>query len=402
MRLSVFVLCFTVLLPFLNGQDLTEREMLQRLSAESPRAKALTAGVDLARATALTEGLRPNGSLTISRESAGNTPETYLLYEQPLSITGRRDYLRRAAVAAAESEAMDVRMQLHQLRVDARLAFLDLLLSQELLNIYDSEKTRLQEMVEVLKKRERAGESSGYDLIRAQRELSLLEADRGNAEARQTRARGQLSSFFADSANSSLRATGNLQLPKVPDVGSLISRSESRGDIQAENQLAESATFSYEAAHRKLYPEPIVSGGMKSPVITGNRESGYVLSVTVPLPLFDRGKAEMSRAEMARTAAQARATALKTEVRQRLRSVAGETETRIRAAEQYQQRAVAETGDLVKIARAAYEGGEVGILELIDAFRTQREVRLRLEELIAAAKQSALEIERLVGEEVIP
>ena len=66
------------------------------------------------------------------------------------------------------------------------------------------------------------------------------------------------------------------------------------------------------------------------------------------------------------------------------------------------RRAVAKTGDLVRIARAAYEEDEVGILELIDAYRTQREVRLRLRELIAAARQSALELERLVGEEVIP
>jgi hypothetical protein len=40
-------------------------------------------------------------------------------------------------------------------------------------------------------------------------------------------------------------------------------------------------------------------------------------------------------------------------------------------------------------------------LELLDAFRTQREVRLRIQELIAAARQSALEVERLAGEEVI-
>ena len=67
-----------------------------------------------------------------------------------------------------------------------------------------------------------------------------------------------------------------------------------------------------------------------------------------------------------------------------------------------QRRAVAETEDLVRIARAAYEGGEVGILELLDAYRTQREVTLRMQELTAAARQSALELERLVGEEVIP
>jgi hypothetical protein len=134
MRLSVFVLSFSFYLPAVFGQEMTEREVLQKLTSESPRAKALAAQVELARATALTEGLRPNGNLTISREAAG-TPEIYILYEQPLPVTGRRDYLRRAEMSAAESEGTGVRMQLHGMRVDARLAFLELLLAQDQLSV---------------------------------------------------------------------------------------------------------------------------------------------------------------------------------------------------------------------------------------------------------------------------
>ena len=141
---------------------------------------------------------------------------------------------------------------------------------------------------------------------------------------------------------------------------------------------------------------------MKSPVIADQRHFGYVLSVTVPLPLFDRGKEEFTRAEIARRAAEARAEAIKSETHQGIKAAIEETRARILAAELYRQRAVVETEDLVRIARAAYEEDEVGILELIDAYRTQREVRLRLQELIAAARQSAFELERLVGEEVIP
>ena len=92
---------------------------------------------------------------------------------------------------------------------------------------------------------------------------------------------------------------------------------------------------------------------------------------------------------------------LTAEVQLRLRGAWEETQARLRAVETYQKRAVAQTEDLVRIARSAYEGGEVGILELLDAFRTQREVRLRMQDLIAAARQSALELERLAGEEVI-
>jgi len=402
MRLIACILGLFSFVPSVSGQDLTERDVLQKLSSESPRARALAAQVELARASALTEGLRPNGALSFSREAAGGLPETYLLYEQPLSITGRRDYLRRAALASAESEGMRVRMQLHDLRVDARLAFLELRLAQERITVFDAERARLEEIVEVLKKREKAGESSGYDRIRAEREVSLLEADQGVAVARLEGARGLLASFFSASQRpQTLRAAGTLILPVLPDLPSLIDKAETRGDVQAERRLAESALLSVEAARRKIYPEPVVSGGWKSPVIDNRRESGYVVSVTVPLPLFDRGQADIARAGIARRAAEARAEALTTEVRLRLRGAWEETQARLRSVETYQKRAVAQTEDLVRIARSAYEGGEVGILELLDAFRTQREVRLRMQDLIAAARQSALELERLAGEEVV-
>jgi cobalt-zinc-cadmium efflux system outer membrane protein len=402
MRIFPLLLGILCLVPLAFSQDLTEKDALQKLSSESPRARALAAQVELARADAMTEGLRPNGSLTYSRESAGGSPETYLLYEQPLSVTGRRQYLRRAALAAADSTEMSARMQLHELRVDTRLAFLELLLAQEQLRVFDSEKVNLQEVVDILKKREKAGESSGYDRIRAERELSLLEADQGTAQARMEKARGLLASFFgATQTAQSLRAIGTMDKPNVPDMVSLISRSDNRGDIQAERRMAESSTLSMEAARRKQYPEPVVSGGLKSPVTGGQRASGYVVSVSIPLPFFDKGKAEMARADIARRAAEARADAIRTEVQLKLRGAWEETQTRIRAADIYQKKAVSETEDFVRIARTAYEGGEAGILELLDAYRTQLDVRLRMQELDAIARQSALELERMVGEEVI-
>jgi cobalt-zinc-cadmium efflux system outer membrane protein len=403
MRLYFSLFSLALSLPLVFGQDLTEGQVLVKLSAESPRARALALQVQLARASAQTEGLPPNPTLTLSREAAGGTPETYLLYEQPLSVTGRRRYLRRAAEASAESESMSVRMQLHNLRVDVRLAFLELLLAQEKVALYESEKTRLAEVVDILRKREKSGESSGYDRIRAERELSLLDADQGEAEARSEHARTLLASFFgAAQSPQTLRAVGTLAIPTFPDVETIIARSANRGDIQAAYQQAESSSLTIEAARRKRYPEPVVSGGMKSPVINGQRDSGYVFGIDIPIPLFDRGKADMTRAEIARRAAVARAEAIKVEVGLKLRGSWEEARTRVRVAGLYRDRAVAQTEDLVRIARAAYEGGEVGILELLDAYRTQREVKLRMQDLTAAAKQSALELERLAGEEVIP
>ena len=403
MRLLTCLIGLVFYCAVVRGEDLTETQALLRLSSASPQARALALQVELARATARTEGLPPNGSIALSREDAAGVAETYFLYQQSLPITGRRNFLRRAAEAAAESEKMHVDLRLHGLRVELRLAFLEVLHAQERLKVLRAGRARLVEVVDILRKREHAGESSGYDRLRAERELSLLAAEEGSSEARLKSAQGTLASFFGPpQVAGTLVAVGTLRIPPLPDLDSLIARSLKRGDIQAAEYMVESSTWALEAAHRKLYPEPILTGGLKSPVVTGRRDSGYVLSITVPLPLFDRGKPESARAMVARAAAVSQAEAIREQLRFRVKGAWEETQARLVTAAAYQDHAVTQTEDLVKIARAAYEGGEAGILELLDALRIELDVQLRLLDLSATARRSALELERLVGEEVIP
>jgi cobalt-zinc-cadmium efflux system outer membrane protein len=48
----------------------------------------------------------------------------------------------------------------------------------------------------------------------------------------------------------------------------------------------------------------------------------------------------------------------------------------------------------------AYQEGEIGILQLLDAYRTQRQAQLRMLEIQAAVKEAQIELERVVGEEL--
>ncbi|MEX2262716.1 MAG: hypothetical protein WD696_12240 [Bryobacteraceae bacterium] len=74
---------------------------------------------------------------------------------------------------------------------------------------------------------------------------------------------------------------------------------------------------------------------------------------------------------------------------------------RQRARDEY-RRELAETGpELVRIATVAYQEGEIGILQLLDAYRVQRQARLRVLAIQAAVKDAQIELERAVGEEVV-
>ena len=53
------------------------------------------------------------------------------------------------------------------------------------------------------------------------------------------------------------------------------------------------------------------------------------------------------------------------------------------------------------IAHAAYQEGEVGILELLDAYRVNLVSRLRSLEFTSAAKQAEIDLERVAGAPVL-
>jgi outer membrane protein, heavy metal efflux system len=62
-----------------------------------------------------------------------------------------------------------------------------------------------------------------------------------------------------------------------------------------------------------------------------------------------------------------------------------------------------ETGaELSRIAQVAYQEGEIGVLELLDAYRVNRQSQLHLLELQESAKEAAIELDHVVGEEVVP
>ena len=85
--------------------------------------------------------------------------------------------------------------------------------------------------------------------------------------------------------------------------------------------------------------------------------------------------------------------------------VTGAAETlRLRksAIEQYRTEVNQAGVDLNRIVRVAYQEGEVGILELLDSYRVTRQALLRLVDLEALAKESQIELDRAVGEEVLP
>jgi cobalt-zinc-cadmium efflux system outer membrane protein len=377
---------------------LTEAEALQRLSADSPRVRAIRAGADVARADVLAAGRLPNPRVTLDRESAAGVTEYMTMVGQTLPITGVRRLQMRAASSLVDASTARAEDEIRRARADLRLAFAQLVAAQSRERELTAARDRLRGLVE----REAAGDTAGFDRLRGEREVAELDADLSMAAADRARAQAMLAGFFGESVEPS-RLVATAEHPaagSLPPVDALVQRAEStRGEFVALRKEIESARWSIQAADRRLVPEPEVVAGTKSTSTPGGTLGG-VLTVHAVLSLFDRGRPEKALAAARVSQAESRGASLRLALRAEIAGLHAAVTERRAAAARYRTALTDGSGQIERIAQVSYEAGERGILELLDAYRTGASARVRQAMLDAAVREAEIELEFVSGWEI--
>ena len=403
MRALLCAALAAVVWPSIAGaQSLAESEALARLSSDSPRVRAVRAGIDVARVDVLAAARWPNPRLIVDRESVHGVSEVMTMVAQPLPITGLRRLHIDAATAMVGATSSRAEEELRRARADLRLAFGQLVAAQSREQELTRALERLRALTEILAKREAAGDAAGFDRLRADREAFDLDADRNVAGAERTRAQAAVAAFFAQPIDPSriIAVSPTASKPALPSVAALIERAESsRGEALALRKEIDAARLSERAAGRQRIPEPEIVAGMKSST-AGGGDLGSVVTVQATLPLFDRGRPERALARARAAQAEARLDAFRAKLAADISALHAVIVTRRDAAERYRSATVATADQIERIAQVSYDAGERGILELLDAYRTGASSRLRQTLLDAAVREAEIELEFLSGWEM--
>jgi cobalt-zinc-cadmium efflux system outer membrane protein len=405
MRTVVFCATLGVLLlPSSGGAQslpVTEAEALARLSPASPRVRAIAAGIDVARADVMAAGRWPNPRVTFDREAVAGITENMTMVSQALPITGRRGFEVQAASALVDASSSRADDALRRARADLRLAFAQLVSGQIRERELAASRDRLRTLVDVLAKREAAGDAAGFDRLRAEREVVDVDTDRAAAATERARAQAMLAGFFVDPVDpASIVAVETSTTPApVPPVDALVERAGSiRGELLALRKEIDAAYLSRRAADRRRVPEPEVVAGTKSSTAGG--DIGSVFMVHASLPLFDRNRPERALAEARARQAEARIEAFRVGLRAEVAALRAAVIERRETAGRYRTAAVNGAGQIERIAQVSYDAGERGILELLDAYRTGASARVRQATLDAAVRQAEIELEFVSGWEI--
>jgi len=392
-----------LLFPLLAAaQEWTEAQVIEKFLSASPYAREVRARVASVQADLAGRTLLPNPSALASREGAGYA--AFFQIEQQLPLAGRRAILKQAGEAAASVTEAEGASTLWTQRSDLRAAFYRLLATQGHESELSSAIREMEEVVGILRKREELGEGSRYDRLRTEREVaeyrSQLAVVRSEAAHARTIVLGFLPPGTAiERLSGVLDTPATLPLPEDLARRALLHRSE----YLAEQRQLERSRLEARAADRLRIPEPVATAGLKrGEVSPGRTENALAFGISVPLPMFNRGQTEVARWSAEQERASARMAALERRISAEVRGTFEALRALQTAIAQYRDEAGRASLELNRIARTAYQEGAIGILELLDSYRTNQQSIRRLIELQAMAKETQIQLDRAVGEEVLP
>jgi cobalt-zinc-cadmium efflux system outer membrane protein len=366
---------------------------------DGPQAQAIRAESEVTRREQLARLAYPNPSVTYSRESAGFTE--FLQAEQSLPIFGARDALSRAGVAATAAAEADRDVRLWRLRSEAATSVARLAADQSRLESAQAQVREVERLIEILRTREREGEGSRFDRLRAEQELRDTRQLMTSAAVSVAEARAVLAAMLPRTAVLTSVSSGPdpRQAAAAAPEALITKASSARAELRALQQLAERATFEGDAARRARRPSPTVFGGLKRADDVAGRDTGAVFGLSVAVPLFDTGGRDAARW----TAERARIEAERASIEYRIRGeIAGASEVLALRQTALVQEQDGASEELVQIAEVAYREGEAGILELLDAVRTSSRARVRMIDLRLEARLAQIALERAVGDTLWP
>jgi cobalt-zinc-cadmium efflux system outer membrane protein len=382
---------------------LTESEAVRRALARPALADAVEGAVGVARSEAVRESLWPDPELSYNREETfggQGVAQDVLMVSQRFDVSGRRGLRTTAAShrAQAVSHAGDARRV--AVEAEVRLRFHELLVAQHRVAAVEGWVRRIDSALEVVARREAAGDASAYDRRRLERERANARARLAAHRAEGDRAWARLAALMGETtaAGESPPPLAGALMPDVPlSVEQLVTRIESRPDILALDAEVAAAQADGDAAARWWVPKPGLGLGWTGIEQGPGRTDGYVAMVTMSVPLFDRKQDEELRAASEARLARGRRELAVTEASGEAQGRAVELSRLVEAARHFRRDAVGESAALMRTAEAGYAGDELGILDLLDAYRGGLDDEMTALDLEIAARRARVELDLLTG-----
>ena len=377
------------------------KDLLAQAQSNAPRLAEAAASVRQAEGLARQASARPNPTADIGVEnfsgsgvySGSNNAETTFSLSQSLELGGKRG----ARIAAGRAGLDAARARLVQSKADYAFALADAYAQAE---AAERRVALAQEAVTLSDETVRASRA----LVDAGKEAELRSLQ---AQAALTAARASLDEARAERAGafSRLTALAGSAVPYTSLSDSLLSQSKATSPQRDIDVLATPAVLAAEAEREaaarrvriervRAVPDLTVSAGVRR--FSGDDSTALVAGLSIPIPVFDQNRGNITAAQGELQAAEARLNVARFDAEADVRTALFQidaAQTRVSAATEGETTAA----EAYRLTRIAYEAGKSPLVELINARRSLAEARAQTIEAQLARLRAEAGLARLQG-----
>jgi len=352
------------------------------LAAEHhPQLRAGQAQIDAAQAGIRTAGAYPNPEFAaLAGRQTYRVPEnvsglvTSFSFTQPLDVgpyrPARIDYATRARESSEHARSV-IRLSILS---QVRRTFFQVLRHDNEIRILEENLRLVEDFRKRTAVRVDVGEAGRLELIRADSEVTTARAALNNARLQLVTANSQLRGAIGFPVDPDSVPQGTLDasvsLPPLADIRrEVLDRHPSLHLSRAEVRRADSRIALERAQVR---PQPAIRAEIDRPPDTPT----YRVGIAIPLPFWNRREGPIAEAVAQQRQTQALVDARQVELLAAVDSAYGRYQVASQSLAAFEQGLLRAAEESVNAAEVAYRLGERGILEVLDAQRVLRTVRL--------------------------
>jgi outer membrane protein, heavy metal efflux system len=375
--------------------------------------KATQTQVQQSQAQEVTAALRPNPTLTADSLFIPIEPQNFnsttfanvTEFDVGVSYLFERGGKRHHRIEAARDATAQTRYQVSDseraLVFNTAQQFIAVQLAESNLDLANQDLASFQNTVDIAKEQYKAGAISEGDLLKITLQLLQFQTDVSSAKVAKLQALASLREFLGyDAVSSNYDVEGDLtyQTLQLNQDDLLLKALKNRPDLLAARQGVQAAESQYSLA--KANGKVDVTGALTYSHLSDQNLMG--VTVSLPLPIFDKNQGEIARTRYAVTAAQetsyAASDTVLTDVNSAYQAFTGNQEI----VNLYVGGYLKQAQDSRDISEYAYRRGSSSLLDFLDAERSYRATQLAYRQALANYLVAVEQLKEAVGGRTLP
>ncbi len=328
-----------------------------------------------------------------------------LSIEEVIDVWAKRNARMRAADRGVDYQKIVVEDALREVTYSVRSAFVDVVKEQWELQLARDTRARYDETIRLSRSRYAAGDISEAELRKIELEGLRYQNDVIDGEMELDLARQKLAVLMAVST-SALPASVQEPLERrlTLELQPLVDRAlRDRPDVRAVQAANKRAQADISSAKREGLPDISLGVGYTHSnfTVSGDNPDSLALTLSLPLPVFDRNQAGIGRARLSLKRSENDAAKLRLAVEHDVAEAVRRSQRAQALLQVFEGGGMLDRAETaLRVAEKSYKAGAVSLLELLEAQRTYIETRAQYLRARHDLRQGFIDVVHAVGGEL--